>query len=484
MLIASLPLLSQSENIENSNDLFFAVYKDNQIGIVNTLQELIIPIEYHTIQSTSAENNLLIISKQEPSSKNVKWGAVDFNNRVVIPFKFKRLNNWQSKNYIVGIITNSDGKEIQKVFDYSGTEVFPSNIENAWYFNDTIAKVKNAEFEYLINIKGEQVTKKYDRIFGMVNGMIKFQEGELAGFLDSTYIEVIPAKYDWFPTGFFKENGLANVRHKDEWTEAEIRKDGSEAFNIGINYRYADHYRKGNYLLAYEVDPNEENSSFEHCLFKFDTGEMIYNFGPSMAGAGYQVFENTITFWGRPMYQDYFELTQINHKGELINKIQIPIVETTTNDALILIDRNRHQNKYGILPMNDSGGVEMKFDSIYVLRNFEDEIFTLVGKIDDHFGVIDSNGSAITEFKFDKIDLLESGDLLTSLNGKTSIFTIEGHLKMENSKYELKNSIKENQNWYVVISKEKYGVYDFGEDLWIITPEFSNIKKINRKPSR
>ena len=209
LLLVSVPLISQSDKFEGINEVFFEVSKENRIGIVDTNQEVVIPIEYNGIQSNSTEKNLLIVAKQELNSKKVKWGAVDWNNQVVIPFKFERLNNWQSRNYIVGIIRSSEGKENQKVFDYSGAEVFPSNIENAWYFNDTIAKVKNIESEYLINSNGDQLTEKYNRIFGMVNGMIKFQKGELAGFLDSNYIEVIPAKYDWFPTGFFKENGLA-----------------------------------------------------------------------------------------------------------------------------------------------------------------------------------------------------------------------------------------------------------------------------------
>lgn len=475
--IVSASLISQSTHGENSNDIYFVVSKDNKIGIVNLRQE-IIPIEYKSIQAASIGNNLLIASKEIHGSNQLKWGAINLNNEIIIPFEFNHLNSWQSKNYIIGTIKDLKGIELQKVFDYSGTEVFPSNLENAWYFTDTIAKVKDIKHEYLINSKGNRITKKYDRIYNMVNGMIKFKEGELAGYLDSNYVEVIPAKYDWFATGSFKDNGLANVRYEDEWTEAEIRKDGSEVFNIGMNYRYADSYRKNNFLLAYEVDPKEENSSFDHCLFDFNNGKLVYNFGPAMAGSGYQVFNNQIAFWGRPMHQDYYELTRIERNGKIINKTKIPIVENYTNDALILIDRNIEQNKYGIIPMNSSSKIEMKFDSLYHIRSFEDDSYVIIAKQNGKFGIIDKNGSTVLDFKFDKMKRINSGDIVVSRNTKTSLFSKSGDLKIENCRYHIVDSIKVNPSWYIVQSNNMVGIYDFKLESWIIHPKYSTIETI------
>ncbi|MEM9545059.1 MAG: WG repeat-containing protein [Bacteroidota bacterium] len=472
------PLSSQQSSTKQLNELLFIVTQENHTGIINSKEQVIIPIEYNSIEPSSHHNSIVIASKQKQNSNDVKMGAINLHNQVIIPFEFDRLNKRKNTNRILGQYKSKKGQKVQKVFDSTGSEVFPSEIKNVWYFTDTVAKIKEENFEYLINTKGERITRKYTEIYELVNGMIKFRDGDLSGFLDSTYAEVIPAQYDWFATGFFKKNGLANVRLADQWTEAEIKKDGSEVFNIGINYRYLAHYRKGDFLLAYEVDPSGENSSFEHCLFDFNTGKMIYNFGPSMEGAGYKVFEDKISFWGRPMYQDYYELTVIDRIGNLIRKTQIPMIENYTHDALIFFDKDKEKDRYGIIPMDASLQVEMRFDSIYRIRKYEDGSDVIIAIKDQKLGVIDNTGSTILDFKYDKIDRIKSGDLTVFSNGENSLFLVNGDEILSNCKYPIIQSIEGDSNLYVVEANHKYGVYNFKTDTWILKPEYSNIKPL------
>lgn len=128
--------------------------------------------------------------------KNYKWGFIDKNGTVVIPFKYDRVGDFHEGLAAVDIEQN------------------PNRPGGKWGYIDR---------------NGNNITShKYDRAYDFSDGIAKVMLPNLTyGFVDENGTEVIPCKYIY--AGEFSE-GVVTLSNRHNW--CIVDKNGSEVINL------------------------------------------------------------------------------------------------------------------------------------------------------------------------------------------------------------------------------------------------------------
>ncbi|GEM_PF-3743232 len=194
-----------SEDTEGDNSREFhenlrAVQKGKKWGFVNTQNTLIIPFKYDQVGRFSEG---LVAVKQDG-----KWGFINKQNQFVFEPQFKNAGRFSE-----GLVNIKKGK-YWYFMDRNG-KFLPFVCQDASSFQNGLAPVKRNEKWGFINPKGaEAIPIKYDYVGTFSEGLINVNQNHKWGFLDTKGKVIIPLKYE--NAGAFA-NGKVTVKLNGKW---------------------------------------------------------------------------------------------------------------------------------------------------------------------------------------------------------------------------------------------------------------------------
>lgn len=110
-------------NLKNNLKLLF--------GIINSKGEEIIPLQYTSLCEPLKSSKLYSVQ-----NRSHNWGAIDVNNKIVIPFG-KYAHIWGFDRGFAKVKKVINGKEKFGIIDETGEEVVPVEYDNIWSFYNT-----------------------------------------------------------------------------------------------------------------------------------------------------------------------------------------------------------------------------------------------------------------------------------------------------------------------------------------------------------
>ena len=180
-----------------------------------------------------------------------KWGYVDENGTVRIPFKYKLA--WDFSEDLAMIKLDKIG-----FIDKTGKIVVDPQYEDANNFSEGTAFVKLGDKWGLVDKSGiEAISPKYDEIYKFYDGMARVKLNNKWGYVDNFKNEVIPPKYDL--VNIFSE-GFASVCLNNKY--GLIDKTGKEI--TPIKYESVGNFSGGmakvalNGMLGYVDESGQE----------------------------------------------------------------------------------------------------------------------------------------------------------------------------------------------------------------------------------
>lgn len=145
---------------------------DGYFGAVNRSGETVIPLIYDNAMSTFKDGLLGV-------NKNNKWGYVDHQNNIIIPFEYDNLQTYGSK--VESLVYNRDC--LLGIVDY---------------FQNGTALVRKGEFMSIIDKTNTPLIPfEYQKIFSSTKDNITVtKDGDLVGLIDWKNNEILPFVYD------------------------------------------------------------------------------------------------------------------------------------------------------------------------------------------------------------------------------------------------------------------------------------------------
>lgn len=274
-----------------------------------------------------------------------KWGAMDINQKTVIPFAYEELSvsSYEfSENEIKAKKNNNWG-----LIDRQNRVLIPFEYEEVLSgFKNGYAKVKKNDKFYIIT---ENNTVVYELAKNGLGTIMKGEEGILVfvkngklGYIDKDYNILIPAEYtSAFPYGFGRLWGVAKVEKYGKWGLVD------KTNHVILPFEYDDIHGYELSVQAYEVTKNGKRGMVDktnHVIIPFE----------------YDMYINVIS------------------SGEIhVNK----------------------NGKWGII--DSSNRVVIPFDYEYISGHlFPSKI--LIVKKNGKWGKIDENNKVVTPFIYDK----------------------------------------------------------------------------------
>lgn len=185
-------------------DGIFAVLKNNKVGYMNNTGKLVIPTVYDVMRDPDdkydetwsepvADGRILV-------SKGGKFGIIDINNKVILPFsdKYQTIESFSegmapvmSKSSKWGFI-DKDGREVIAP-QYDGVD---GNFAGPYGFSEGLAGVKKGENWGFITKTGVvAIPFIYDEIRPFSEGLAGVLKGGRWGFINGANKTIIPFKY-------------------------------------------------------------------------------------------------------------------------------------------------------------------------------------------------------------------------------------------------------------------------------------------------
>ena len=208
--------------------------------------------KYGTPKASNKEtnDNLSVVPQPKreliPSKKENKYGYVDENGKIVIPYQWKYANKFRE-----GLASVSNDQNYWGYINKEGQVVIPCKWKSAGSFYDGLAPVTNNQSLYgFINKEGQIVIPcKWKSANYFIEGLSSVRNVQgMFGFMNKEGQVVIPCK--WESSGDFK-NGLALVKNRQGYW-GFINKEGIEV--IPIKWKYARSFYFG---LALVKDNND-----------------------------------------------------------------------------------------------------------------------------------------------------------------------------------------------------------------------------------
>lgn len=379
------------------DDVFYAekglirVKKDNKFGVLDTLNNIILPLKFDYI---SIDNNLIIAEIkgtnnlydfQGKKMSNLEFTEIsDFiNNKAIITFQ----------NKSTSIIDNLVNIVLKPIKDYSFEKVL----------NDDLYLIKNNlnTKEGIINSKGEFIIKcKYDEI-KQVKSFFIAKSNNKKGFISLTDSIVKPFIYDEIYFSYvddavsFRDNNI-----EDNYIVQKDKLYGVINPNIEndiIPIRYKNIRTLFN---KYFIVQNIEN---KNGLF-FKNGEKVlieeYKF--------YNVFEKTI-FASRNNKQFLIELEDVKYNEK---EVSVDEFVKFKDEQEFLKNANqifKSKGKFGIINYENKIVIPCEYElieNIYLSKEF-------IVKKNNKYGIVNSDNKIVLEIEYDGFKKLHETILFT-----------------------------------------------------------------------
>lgn len=429
---------------------YYALYKDEKWGVINTLNEIVIEPMYQEM--------IIVLNSQ----KDVFLCTYDVNEETG-EYKTKAINKENEE-----IFTKYDEIEVLENYNQSG---------NAWYEED-IFKVKKDDKYGLIDIDGKEILsidyENIDTIKGVQNSLILEKDNKV-GLANNSGTIIIEPKYS-------KIESMS-----DDYKDGYLVIDENEKYGL-INYSGSqildNNYDKINKICGNKyfviIDNKKEklvDASGEIVLDKgYDEITQILSDGIIFCENkkyGYMTFDGEIKIDAK-----YTSLKQINSSILKAEKNgQYGLIDLEENEKLVfeyediyyeseagiyvaekenyssaIIDNDFNIKLEGILSeLNiEKGYMKLKIDDEYKYYNFKFEEKNItevlssnnlfVDKKDEKYGYVNSSGELIVDYIYDEaLQQNKYGYAAVKLNGlwgaidKTGNIVIEPMYKLENN---------------------------------------------------
>lgn len=190
---------------------------------------IIIPFEYEYVKM-----NWYQYLNDEPieAKKNSKWGFIDINNRVVIPFEYEVVGGRFRDGFVRA---KKNGK--WGIIDVNNKTVIPFEHEDEEivYFKEGMGKAKKNDKWGIIDVNNKIVFPfEYENIGYPGEGLVRAKKNGKWGFIDKNNRVVIPFEYESYEIGPEFSDGLVRVKKNGKW--GFINKDN----RIVIPFIYDD----------------------------------------------------------------------------------------------------------------------------------------------------------------------------------------------------------------------------------------------------
>lgn len=209
-----------------------------------------------------------------------KWGAMDINQKTVIPFEYERLGNFRD-DYIKAKKNGNWG-----LIDRSNYNWVPFEYEELEYFSVVKAKkngkwgVINYSNKVLVPFEYEDIGNAECKVFCSHDGYTPAKRnskwgliGEIGGYLSFEYGEVIPCEYDDIKARF--SLGICQVGRNGKWGAI----DNKNHIVIPIEYEEISEAFKFNESIYIDAKKNGKwgvIDSANHIIIPFEYEDYIY----------------------------------------------------------------------------------------------------------------------------------------------------------------------------------------------------------------
>jgi len=352
------------------------------------------------------------------------FGFIDSSKVINIPIEIKDQLIYKNGLSVI----NYKGK--YGFIDRNGKIEIPCIFEKVNYFYNDKAVVSFEGNYFVINLNGDFIKKlEYDDIRYISeknNWLAAFRKGEKWGFIDTNFVEVIPAKYDRvnnFSNGFaivtnFNKKGFINTNGKEIISpKYNILSDFDQgrAFFSGDTSGYIDN--QGNEILYgnFKIETKniflikDLNNGF---LSLIDSnGIIVFTSRTHSYSNFYQCLFNQLV--GEKMKKRFFsdktKISQINGKYEIFEVKEngyYGIFDTLGNQVIPCIYSNildwyggyytvKSTNKYGLY-FNEHQILDTIYDYLALNK------YTIIARKNNKYGFINYKGEIVIPFEYDQ----------------------------------------------------------------------------------
>lgn len=432
-----------------------------------------------------------------------KWGFVDENNIVKIPFIYDFVNPFDESKLAY---VKNEGKELY--INSTGEIVIPAIYEELGLFSEGLVDAKKGGRFGFLNSKGNiAIPFEYDSVNSFYQGLCGVSKNNKFGFINKDGKEVIPLIYESVQNSHV--DNIVLVSKKSKW--AFIDQHGKllsdfvydnvfSGYNLNIkppsNISEATTFFKNGPVLVfkdrkYEFLNEKIESAFPNN--KFDSASVFDTYQNAIVkrNGKYGIIKPN----GEakvPIEYDFVEYFDSNHnsseyynarKGKIysifnrylkkLGESYEPVYNDFSVKTPFVIFKNL-ENKYGMVASNGKEIIPFDFDGIYKIEKTN---FYSVSQ-NNKFGVINNKGEILIPIHYNQIyslyDKFDDEELR-----KKNLFVADNKIININNKVLIHgyNSIVPifNNHSYLIVSKnKKFGIIDINKKI-ILPLEYDEI---------
>lgn len=367
------------------------VSKDNKSGVLDTLNNIILPTKFDNI---SFDNDLIIAE-----IKGI-YCLYDFKGKQISVLQFSKISKFTNNKAIVtyknrsnSIIDNQVNIILKPIKGYSFERVLNDNL--------FLIKDKLNSKEGIINSKGEFIVKcKYDEI-KQVKSLFIAKSNNKKGFISQTDSIVKPFIYDDIYFSYFDDavafgdNNLGDNYIVKKNNLFGVINPNLESDIISILYKNIRTLFDSYYIVL-----NDKN---KNGLF-FKNGEKVLNEDYKF----YNVFKNSI--YATKNNKQFL----INLENEKYKEIEVFVDEFVKFKDEQEFTKNANQifklrGKFGVINYENKIIIPCEYElieNIYLSKQF-------IAKKNNKFGIINSENKIIVEIEYDEFKKLKESILFT-----------------------------------------------------------------------
>ncbi|AYN00916.1 WG repeat-containing protein [Chryseobacterium sp. 3008163] len=436
-------------------------------------------------------------------NKPNKWGFIDDNNSVKIPFIYDFVNPFDENKLVYA---KDKGKELY--INSTGEIIIPAIYEKVGLFSEGLVEAKKDGKYGFLDTKGNvAIPFKYDGVDSFYQGLCIVSRNNKFGFINKNGKEVIPLIYESVQNSH--ADNIVIVSKGSKW--AFIDNNGKllsdfiydkvfSGYNLNIkplsNISEVTTYFKNGAVLVFKdrkyeflnekIEPAFPNNKFDSASV-FDTYNnaivkrngkygMIKPNGEAKVSIEYDFVEY---FDSNHNSSEYYNARKgkiysiFNRNLKKLGESYEPVYNDFSNKTPFVIFKNL-ENKYGMIASTGEEIIPFDFDEIYKIERTN--LFSVSQK--NKFGIIDEKGKIKIPVQYKIIyplyDKFDDEELR-----KKNLFIADGKVINSNNHvlidgYNSMTPIFNNHNFLSVSKNKKFGIIDINKKI-ILPLEYDEI---------
>ncbi len=377
-------------------DRYIVVIKKN-FGVVNSSGKFIIPCIYSNLNRMKVGNSLFYIAQLFD-----KWGVLDINNSVIVPFEYDRIN-LENETYLM----LKKGNQMQ-VTDFISKKVYLSGYEEISfmyrnYNEEQLLVVKKNGLYNIVDMNGVPKLKDWHESIDRESSYYVISDNGYYGINNKDGSAILPQQYD-----------RISVSDRSNRTRFTVKKNGltgitneTGKFIIPLEYQMLDHVYDDSVLIAKKKGKYGLISSSNKIILPFEYEEISSNDGVCRVTKG-----------GKTGLTDTKGKVLIPVKYEVLLRMNFssgisPV--KSKNVFLASLDGNE-----GVV--SSSGEILIPFEYHFLKEEtYGGRVslsYPLVCSKKGKYGAIDLDNKVVTPFEYDALSQSNPFTFVASKNGK------------------------------------------------------------------